>query len=200
MFGLFLGFVSGLYFCRFWGRFGSHSASFLVVILATFLHFAKKARPYESAVNRSRIEGASPRKITKKLPKIQRKSGRNTTTKQKSLLIQFYLYLATHLEPFSESKCMQRSATNSTVFFIKKGDDFSWEREPKGSPRGPQNQGFREAFGTRPPKTSPEGGKWTQSDQVYLKMQPKLDPQWQNLLTHVAKMQRTCVPHLVNIW
>ena len=170
MFGLFLGFVSGLYFCRFWGRFGSHSASFLMVILATFLHFAKKARPYESAVNRSQIEGEALRKITKKLPKIQRKSGRKTMTKHKSLLTQFYFHFGTHLGPFSESKCMQRSATNSTVFFIKKGDDFSWERGPKGIPRGPQNQGFREPFGPWPPKTTPEGGKWTQSDQFYLKM------------------------------
>ena len=42
--------------------------------------------------------------------------------------------------------------------------------EPRGSPRGPQNQGFRMPFGPRLPKTSPEGGKWTQSDQFYLKM------------------------------
>ena len=32
-------------------------ASFWVVILATFLDFAKKAQPYENVVNSSRIEG-----------------------------------------------------------------------------------------------------------------------------------------------
>ena len=65
----------------------------------------------------------------------------------------------------SQNACKKQSS-----FFNKKGNEISLEREPKGTPRGPQNQGFREPFGPRPPKTFPEGGKWTQSDQFYLKM------------------------------
>ena len=46
----------------FWGYF----VAFWVIILATFSDTVKNGRPYESAVNSSRIEGRAPRKTMKK--------------------------------------------------------------------------------------------------------------------------------------
>ena len=68
-------------FLMVWSGFGGALASFWVGILATFLDFAKKAQPYENAVNSNRIEGGTPQKTTEKLPKRQRKSGMTTKTK-----------------------------------------------------------------------------------------------------------------------
>ena len=41
------------------------------IIVSTFLDFSKKAPPYESAVNSSRIAGGARRKTIKKLPPKQ---------------------------------------------------------------------------------------------------------------------------------
>ena len=76
----------------------------------------------------------------------------------------------------------QNACKKQPSFFIKKGDEISSERDPKGTPRGPQNQGFREPFGPQPPKTPPEDGKWTQNSIV---------------CENVPKMHPTCVPHFV---
>ena len=94
------------------------------LFLDTFLHFAKKARPYESAANSSRIEGGPRWKMIKKLPKSQRKSGEHDD-EQRFKFDLILVHFGAHLGPVWRSKCMQRSATNSTSFFIRKGDAFS---------------------------------------------------------------------------
>ena len=73
--------VFTLSFQWFWNGFGSASASFWLVILATFLDFGTKAQPYENVVNSSQIEGGALRKTTEKLPKRWLKSGLRTKTK-----------------------------------------------------------------------------------------------------------------------
>ena len=75
-------------------------------------------------------------------------------------------------------------AKNSPVFFTKKGDEISSDREPKRSPRGPQNRGFRKPFGPQPPRSPPEDGKWTKNDYLFGKIVPK--------------MHSKCVPHFAN--
>ena len=50
------------------------------IIVSTFLDFSKKAPPYESVVNSSRIGGGARRKTTKQLITKQRKNGIKTKT------------------------------------------------------------------------------------------------------------------------
>ena len=90
------GFVFQLFFGWFWSRFGRYFALFWVVILGIVSDIEKKARPHESAVNSSQIEGRAPWKTTKKLLKIE---GKRLT----GICTQFYeilLELGSILEAF----------------------------------------------------------------------------------------------------
>ena len=82
---------------------------------------------------------------------------------------------------------MQKSATNSTVFCIKKGDEFSLEREPKGSPRGAQGDPKIKDLGSRL-APSPPGAPQRMANGAKTSTFSK----------NVAKMHSKCVPYFPN--
>ena len=94
-----------------------------MVVLATWLDFAKNARPHESTVNSDQIEGRAPRKTTKKPSKTEEKTGGKRKRKMNAFLVDFGFILGGFWEHFGS----QNAFKNRVKFWMR-----FWRRKEGG--------------------------------------------------------------------
>ena len=91
-------------------------------IFDVFSYYVKIARPYEYVVNSSQIKGRVPLKTTKMHDKKLGKTQRENDAEKARILGRFGVDFGSHMAPFWDPKCVEKSNENLEAFLEgKKG-------------------------------------------------------------------------------
>ena len=107
-----------------------------MVVLDSFSDIAKKARPYENAVNSDYIWGRAPEKPTRNPLKISEKRLRNVDLHFQWILMPFWLHFGGFGAPFWKPRGLGKVIENVDAFVDAFRGALELQSAPPGAPKG----------------------------------------------------------------